>query len=46
MRRMIFVRPPMNKNPNVEMSQRISRIIAIVRKIPGSNLIRKRITTR
>ena len=46
MRRMIFERPPMSTNPNVEKSQRIRRIIAIVRKIPGNRLIRKRITIR
>ena len=43
---MIFVKPPINKNPNVERSQRIRRIIATVRKIPGSKLTRKRIITR
>jgi len=45
-RRMIFERPPISTNPNVEKSQRIRRIIAIVRKIPGNKLIRKRITIR
>jgi hypothetical protein len=40
------VRPPINKNPNVDSNQRTRRIIAIVRKRPGSKLIKKRITTR
>jgi len=44
--RIIFVKPPMSKNPKVDKSQRIKRTTTIVLNIPGSKLIRKRMTTR
>jgi len=43
MSKIILVNPPISKNPNVEKSQRKSRIIAIILKMPGNKLIRKRI---
>jgi hypothetical protein len=43
MSRIIWPNPPIRANPNVDKSQRIRRMIAIVLKIPGSILIRKRI---
>jgi len=46
MNRMIFVSPPINKKPKVDMSHRIRRIIAIILKIPGNKLIRKRMIIR
>ena len=38
--------PPMSKNPKVDKSHRKRRIVATIRKIPGSMLIRKRIIIR
>ena len=45
-KRIILVNPPRNKKPNVERSQRISNMTAIVRKIPGRKLIKRIIRIR
>jgi hypothetical protein len=43
MRIMTFVKPPRSINPNVESNHKRNKIIAIVRKMPGSKLMRKTI---
>jgi hypothetical protein len=44
--KIIWLNPPIRANPKVDKSQRIRRMIAIVLKIPGNILIRKRIIMR
>ena len=41
--KIMLPRPPKKRKPKVDNNQRIKRIIAIVRKMPGSKLIIKSI---
>jgi len=44
--KIICPNPPMSKNPNVDKSHRIRRIVAIILNIPGNILMRKSIKMR